>query len=187
MLLFRVAWILPPPRTKCVSIPPTIIAKPFTVKTFLTGGNINATCAVGALVSRVRLTWLLLSAIILLPGRSLAWTNGELLIWMDSARADAMKRIAQKCENDLGIKVSIATPQNITTDFPLAAEAGKGPDIVIWAHDKVGEWADGGLIAPVEVSPEYAKKFFAKAWQATRHQGLAWAYPISHGVSDLDL
>ena len=52
-----------------------------------------------------------------------------------------MKRIAQKCENDLGIKVSIETPQNITTDFPLAAEAGKGPDIVIWAHDKVGEWA----------------------------------------------
>ena len=49
----------------------------------------------------------------------------RVLIWMDNARADAMKRIAQKCENDLGIKVSIATPQNITTDFPLAAGAGK--------------------------------------------------------------
>ena len=98
---------------------------------------------------------------------------------MDNARADAMKRIAQKCENDLGIKVSIETPQNITTDFPLAAEAGKGPDIVIWAHDKVGEWADGGLIAQVEVPPEYAKNFFAKAWQAASHEGLSWGYPIA--------
>ena len=50
---------------------------------------------------------------------------------------------------------------------------------MIWAHDKVGEWADGGLIAPVEVPPEYAKNFFAEAWQATRHEGLAWAYPIA--------
>jgi maltose/maltodextrin transport system substrate-binding protein len=171
--------MLPPPRTNYVSMSPTIIAKALTVETFLTSGNNHAACAGGARVSRVRLTWLLLSAVILLPGRSLAWTNGELLIWMDNARADAMKRIAQKCENDLGIKVSIATPQNITTDFPLAAEAGKGPDIVIWAHDKVGEWADAGLIAPVKVPPEYAKNFFAKAWQATRHEGLAWAYPIA--------
>ena len=180
MPLFGVAWMLPSPRpTNCVSIPPIIIAKQFTVKAFLISRHKNGACTVDVLVLRIRLAWLLLSAIILLPGRSLAWTNGELLIWMDSARADAMKRIAQKCENDLGIKVSIATPQNITTDFPLAAEAGKGPDIVIWAHDKVGEWAEGGLIAPIEVSPEYTKKFFAEAWQATRHQGLSWAYPIA--------
>jgi maltose/maltodextrin transport system substrate-binding protein len=146
---------------------------------FLTFGNKNPSCAGGARFSRATLTWLVLSALILLPARLLAWTNGELLIWMDNARADAMKRIAQKCENDLGIKVSIETPQNITTDFPLAAEAGKGPDIVIWAHDKVGEWADGGLIAPVEVPPKYAKNFFAKAWQATSHEGLSWGYPIA--------
>lgn len=146
---------------------------------FLTSGNKNPACAGGARVSRAKLTWLVFSALILLPVRLLAWTNGELLIWMDNARADAMKRIAQKCEDDLGIKVSIETPQNITTDFPLAAEAGKGPDIVIWAHDKVGEWADGGLIAQVEVSPVYAKNFFAKAWQATSHEGLSWGYPIA--------
>jgi len=98
---------------------------------------------------------------------------------MDNARAEAMERIAQKCESDLGIKVSVETPQNISTDFPLAAEAGKGPDIVIWAHDKVGEWSNGGLIAPVKVPPEYAKNFFAKGWQATSHEGLSWGYPIA--------
>jgi maltose-binding protein MalE len=134
---------LPPREPTTLGYPLTIIAKVPTVDTFLTSGNKNTACAGGARPSRATLTWFILSAFILLPARLLAWTNGEILVWMDNARADAMKRIGQKCESDLGIKVSIETPQNITTDFPLAAEAGKGPDIVIWAHDKVGEWADG--------------------------------------------
>jgi maltose-binding protein MalE len=58
----------------------------------------------------------------------------------------------------IGVKVTIAKPQNITNDFPLTAQVGEGPDIVIWAHDKVGEWADGGLIAPVVVSKEFESK-----------------------------
>jgi len=176
MLFFGVAWISPPSAITLENPWRFFLQKRFTVETFLTSGNKNAPCTGGA---RLKLAWLFLLAIILLPGRSLAWTDGELVIWMDSARAQAMERIAHKCETDLGIKVSIETPQNITTDFPLAAAAGKGPDIVIWAHDKVGEWANGGLIAPVNVAPEYAKNFFAKAWQATRHEGLSWGYPIA--------
>ena len=70
-------------------------------------------------------------------------------------------------------------PQNITDSFPLAAQVAKGPDIVIWAHDKVGEWADGGLIAPVEVSEEFADKFFPKARQAVLHKNRTWGYPIA--------
>jgi hypothetical protein len=27
-----------------------------------------------------------------------------------------------------------------------SSQMGQGPDIVIWAHDKVGEWADGGNV-----------------------------------------
>jgi maltose/maltodextrin transport system substrate-binding protein len=78
-----------------------------------------------------------------------AWTNGRLLIWMDADRASAMRLVADKFEQDYGIQVQIETPEKITDNFPLAAQAGKGPDIVIWAHDKVGEWADGGIIAPI--------------------------------------
>jgi maltose/maltodextrin transport system substrate-binding protein len=56
---------------------------------------------------------------------------------------------------------------------------GKGPDIVIWAHDKVGEWADGGIIAPMGVSPKFVRKFYPQAWQAVPHHNSAWAYPIA--------
>ena len=109
----------------------------------------------------------------------LAWTDGELLVWMDNERGRALTPVVEKFQADLGIKVTIETPQNITDSFPIAAQAGKGPDIVIWAHDKVGEWADGGLIAPVEVSDEFSKKLFPKAWHAMAHKALTWGYPIA--------
>jgi len=123
--------------------------------------------------------FLIVSAFVLRPATVLAWTNGELLVWMDSDRGKAVEAIAQKFEADFGVNVTIETPQNITDNFPIAAQAGKGPDIVIWAHDKVGEWADGGLIEPVEVSGDFSRKFFPKAWQAALHQNKHWGYPIA--------
>ena len=85
---------------------------------------------------------------------------------MDTDRGRGLEPIAKKFESDFGVKVKIEAPENITDSFPIAAQAGTGPDIVIWAHDKVGEWAEGGLIAPVELSNEFVSKFFPKAWQA---------------------
>jgi maltose/maltodextrin transport system substrate-binding protein len=108
-----------------------------------------------------------------------AWTNGQILIWMDSDRASAMQQVADKFEKYYGIPVRIETPEKITDNFPLAAQAGKGPDIVIWAHDKVGEWADGGVIAPIEVTAAYKQQFYPMAWDAVRHRRQLWGYPIS--------
>src|SRR5271169_4422306 len=110
---------------------------------------------------------------------TLGWTNGELLIWMDTDRGHGLEPIAKKIEGDFGVKIKIEAPENITDSFPIAAQAGKGPDIVIWPHDKLGEWADAGLIAPVELSNEFVKKFFPKAWQAVLHAEWIWGYPIA--------
>ena len=122
---------------------------------------------------------LVLSALSVVPMNLFAWSNGELLIWMDSDRGRALESIAKKFENDFGLKVTIETPEKITDCFPIAAQMAKGPDIVVWAHDKVGEWADAGLIAPVEVSDEFSKRFFSNAWHAVAHQAWMWGYPIA--------
>ena len=133
----------------------------------------------GGSPSRMARLMLILSVLTLGPIKLFAWTNGELQIWMDSDRGSAVQAIGQKFEADLGIKVTVESPQNITDNFPIAAQANKGPDIVIWAHDKIGEWADGGLIAPVEVSSDFSKQFFPKAWQAVFHQKQSWGFPIA--------
>jgi maltose/maltodextrin transport system substrate-binding protein len=122
----------------------------------------------------------LLLALFLLPVDLFAWTNGELLIWMDADRGQALKPIAAKTFEDyFGLKVTIESPEKITDSFPIAAQMAKGPDIVIWAHDKIGEWADAGLIAPVQISEEFKNRFFPKAWQAVLHTDQFWGYPIA--------
>jgi hypothetical protein len=63
-----------------------------------------------------------------IPMRLFAWTNGELLIWMDTDRGHALKPIAQRFEKHFGIKATIETPEKITDSFSLAAQAAKGPD-----------------------------------------------------------
>jgi maltose/maltodextrin transport system substrate-binding protein len=122
---------------------------------------------------------LVLSGLFLIPVNLSAWTNGELLIWMDADRGRALQAMAKKFDDDFGLKVTIETPEKITDCFPIAAQMAKGPDIVIWAHDKVGEWAEAGLIAPVEISEEFKNKFFPKAWQAVLHGERIWGYPIA--------
>jgi maltose/maltodextrin transport system substrate-binding protein len=122
---------------------------------------------------------LVVSALFLIPVDLFAWTNGELLIWMDADRGHALEAMAKKFENDFGLKVTIEASEKITDSFPIAAQMAKGPDIVIWAHDKVGEWADAGLIAPVQISEEFKNKFFPKAWQAVLHSEWIWGYPIA--------
>ena len=122
---------------------------------------------------------LFLSALCVVPMNLFGWTNGELSIWMDADGGHGLTPIAEKFERDLGTKVKIDTPERITDSFPIAGQAGKGPDIVIWAHDKLGEWADAGLIAPVEVPQELVNKFLPKAWEAVAHRGLLWGYPIA--------
>src|SRR5208283_3304940 len=114
---------------------------------------------------------LILSALFLVPIHLFAWTNGELLIWMDNQRGRALGPIAQKFQSDLGLKVTIETPEKITDTFPIAAQAGKGPDVV--------KWADAGLISQIDLPPKYVDKFFPKAWEALMHAGENWGYPIA--------
>lgn len=129
--------------------------------------------------SAINRQFLALTVLCLWPLHLCAWTNGQLLIWMDSERARDLRPVGKKFASDLGIRVTIETPANIVNNFPLAAQAGRGPDIVIWAHDKVGEWAESGLIAPVEPSSEFVRKFYPQSWDAVLHQNVAWGYPIA--------
>jgi maltose/maltodextrin transport system substrate-binding protein len=108
-----------------------------------------------------------------------AWTNGQLLVWADRDRAQAVSEIAKGFEAKWAIKVTVESPPNLTDNFLIAAQVGKGPDIVIWAHDKLGEWADAGLIARVHLRPEFAHQFLPQVWQAVRHGNATWGYPIA--------
>jgi len=50
---------------------------------------------------------------------------------------------------------------------------------MIWAHDRLGEWADTGLLLPIDPDPAFLPRIFPKAWEAFTHRGRLWGYPIA--------
>jgi maltose/maltodextrin transport system substrate-binding protein len=107
-----------------------------------------------------------------------AWTNGELLIWMDADRGRAIEHVIKQFEERYGVKVRIESPEDIAANFTIAAQSGKGPDIVMWAHDRVGEWAESGIIYPIDVSDEFRNRFLPKGWEGVTYKQRIWGYPI---------
>ena len=112
--------------------------------------------------------------------RAFAWTDGELLIWISDNRAyHALGDLGKAFEKEVGAPVKVETQEQITDKFQAAAQSGKGPDIFFWAHDRIGEWADAGLIKPLEIKDDFKTAFIPMSWDAVTHKKQTWGYPIS--------
>ncbi|HYY30889.1 MAG TPA: maltose/maltodextrin ABC transporter substrate-binding protein MalE [Chthoniobacterales bacterium] len=109
-----------------------------------------------------------------------AWTDGELLVWIGGDKGyRGLAEDGRKFEKELGIPVKVEAPDGLTDKFQAAAQGGKGPDIVFWAHDRLGEWADGGLLKPLEIKDDFKAEFIPMSWDAVTHDNQIWGYPIA--------
>ena len=112
--------------------------------------------------------------------RAFSWTDGELLVWIGIEKGwRGLTELGKKFEKDLGIRVQVETPDGLTEKFQSAAQSGKGPDIVIWAHDRLGEWADAGLLKPLEIEDDFKAAFLPMTWDAVTHDKQIWGYPLA--------
>jgi maltose/maltodextrin transport system substrate-binding protein len=111
---------------------------------------------------------------------ALALEEGTLTIWLGPQKADAnLATIAEKFTAELGIPVKVEVVDPAVEKFQNAAATGDGPDIMIWAHDRFGEWAAGGLIQAVSPSQEVIDGILPTAWDAVSFGGKVWGYPVS--------
>jgi len=111
---------------------------------------------------------------------ALAWTNGELLVWINGDKGyRGLAEVGKKFEKDLGIPVKVEAPEGATDKFQAAAQTGKGPDIMLWAHDRIGEWADAGLLKPLTISDDFKAGFIPMSWDAVTHNKQIWGYPLA--------
>jgi maltose/maltodextrin transport system substrate-binding protein len=118
--------------------------------------------------------------VILSATEGLAWTDGELLIWISDDRGyRPLVELGKRFEQELGVSVKVETQEDITNKFQAAAQGGKGPDIFFWANDRIGEWADAGLLKPLKVRDDFKAAFVPMAWQAVTHRNTIWGYPLA--------
>ena len=124
---------------------------------------------------------LLLGLLVILSASSgVAWTDGELLIWVSDYRVhNALVELGKKFEKEMGVPVKVETQEGITDKFQAAASGGKGPDVFFWANDRIGEWADAGLLKPLRIREDFKAAFLPMAWEAVTHKKRVWGYPLA--------
>jgi maltose/maltodextrin transport system substrate-binding protein len=128
-----------------------------------------------------QLTKLTLTAALLLTAAPvLALEDGKLLIWTGANRDQAaLAEVAARFTEDFGIDVTIeVVDPDLPEKFQQAAATGDGPDIVMHAHDRFGEWSAGGLIAPVNPSSAWVAGVLPAAMEAVNFDGRTWGYPV---------
>ena len=93
--------------------------------------------------------------------------------------AKAMRRIGEAFTAETGVPLIVETPDDGPAKFQQAASAGKGPDIYIDAHDRIGEWIASRPIHAVSLRLELLEDIDALAWKGFTHRGCLWGYPYA--------
>lgn len=114
-----------------------------------------------------------------LPLSAQAAEPGKLLIWFSVDGTKGLQKVADEFTKQTGVTVVVEAPEDGPGKFQQAAAAGKGPDIWIWAHDRIGEWIAGGLIQPVTPSKKLQSDIDPLAWKAFTVGGRTWGYPYA--------
>jgi maltose/maltodextrin transport system substrate-binding protein len=104
---------------------------------------------------------------------------GKLLIWFSVDGTKGLQKVADEFTKKTGVPVVVEAPEDGPGKFQQAAAAGKGPDIWIWAHDRIGEWIAGGLIQPVTPNKKIQGDIDPLAWKAFTVGGKTWGYPYA--------
>ncbi|MBL8510707.1 MAG: maltose/maltodextrin ABC transporter substrate-binding protein MalE, partial [Betaproteobacteria bacterium] len=109
-----------------------------------------------------------------------AQENLSLLVWINGDKGyNGLQKVGDAFTAESGVKVVVQHPEDAPAKFQQAAGAGKGPDIFCWPHDRIGEFAQSGLIVPVRPGRRIRDEIDDTAWQAMVYQGKTWGYPIS--------
>jgi maltose/maltodextrin transport system substrate-binding protein len=106
--------------------------------------------------------------------------KGTLTIWINGDKAyNGLAEVGKRFEKATGVKVVVEHPQDAPAKFQQAAAASKGPDVVIWAHDRAGEWVAAGLIEPITPKPKFTGQFEKVGFDAFTFGGKQWGYPLA--------
>ncbi|MDF7658825.1 maltose/maltodextrin ABC transporter substrate-binding protein MalE [Erwiniaceae bacterium L1_54_6] len=106
--------------------------------------------------------------------------EGKLVIWINGDKGyNGLAEVGKKFEQETGIKVTVEHPDKMEEKYPQVAATGDGPDIIFWAHDRFGGYAESGLLAEINPDKNFQEKIFPFTWDAVRFNGKLIGYPIS--------
>ena len=101
-------------------------------------------------------------------------------VWVDIERKPALEDVAKSFTKDTGIEVKLVTKDfgTVDQDFISQVPTGKGPDVIVSPHDKLGSYVSAGVVAPLELG-DVADGFAQSAIQAMTYDGKVYGVPYS--------
>jgi len=111
---------------------------------------------------------------------SAAPAGGKLVIWGDDKRAAALKPFAEKFGQENGVTVEVqAISKDQQTTFVTASQQGSGPDVMVGAHDWIGNLVQNGAIDPVQLTAEQQRSLAPNAVKAVTFNGQIYGVPYA--------
>jgi len=114
-------------------------------------------------------------------GSVLAQDDNTLLIWADNERAPLLESLSEQVEADLGIQLEVQVMGlgDARDQLLVAGPAGEGPDILVTAHDSIGQFVANGAIVPIELDEEFRAMFTETALNLFTYNGQLWGVPYA--------
>jgi len=106
--------------------------------------------------------------------------DADLVIWADDTRTPVLEPIAAAFSEAEGVNVQVLEVpfDEIRDNLTVQGPAGEGPDIVIGAHDWLGELVSNGVVEPLDLGPA-AADYSEVAVQAFTYDGQTYGLPYA--------
>lgn len=106
--------------------------------------------------------------------------GGKLVVWVDAERVDALQSAADSYKDKTGVAVELVgkSVDDMKDDFIQQVPTGKGPDVVMGAHDWLGELSTNGVVAPIELG-DSSEDYLPVALQAATYEGTVYMLPYA--------
>ena len=116
---------------------------------------------------------------LLLATPAMAGEKGKLLIWINGDKGyTGLQQVADAFGKKYGVTAKVEHPEDPTKKFEEVAKGGNGPDVFLWAHDRIGDWIGKGLISEVSPPEKLRKELVSVGWDAFTVNGKVWGYPV---------
>ncbi|NJM91244.1 MAG: maltose/maltodextrin ABC transporter substrate-binding protein MalE [Myxococcales bacterium] len=107
-------------------------------------------------------------------------SDKKVTIWINGDKGyNGLAKVGESFTKATGVKLTVEHFDDLTGKFQTAAASAKGPDIMCWAHDRLGEWQSGGLVAEVKPSKKALAAIEKKGWDAFTIGGKIYGYPYA--------
>ncbi|MBV7363901.1 maltose ABC transporter substrate-binding protein [Actinomycetaceae bacterium TAE3-ERU4] len=109
-----------------------------------------------------------------------AAVDGQLTIWADDTRSSQVADLSKDFSEKYNIKVNVVqkSESDMDKEFISQVPTGKGPDIIVLAHDRLGQLVSNGVVGTVDIADK-ASSFSKSALSGVTYQGQTYGVPYA--------